>query len=90
MATPTQNVVRWSALLFGVTYGIFHQSTLQDKYDKQKVNNQLAHRAHLIEEARKAYAAKKVAASTDSSLITDPENPNFDLEKVIESWTKDS
>nr|ODN80279.1 hypothetical protein L203_05867 [Cryptococcus depauperatus CBS 7841] len=71
LALNTVQVVRWSALLFGVTYGIFHQSTLQDKYDKQKVNNQLAHRAHLIEEARKAYAAKKVAASTDSSCELD-------------------
>lgn len=25
-----------------------------------------------------------------AAVITDPEDPKFDLEKVIESWTKDS
>ncbi|KGB76463.1 hypothetical protein I315_02787 [Cryptococcus gattii Ru294] len=90
MATPTVNVVRWSALIAGITYGIFHQSTLQAKYDEDKAKHHAAHRAHLVEEAKKAYAAKKAAKSGGSSLITDPEDPKFDLEKVIESWTKDS
>ncbi|ODO08492.1 hypothetical protein L198_00222 [Cryptococcus wingfieldii CBS 7118] len=38
MATPTVNVVRWSALLTGITYGVFHQSTLQTKYDEDKAS----------------------------------------------------
>ncbi|WVF68458.1 hypothetical protein IAT40_003224 [Kwoniella sp. CBS 6097] len=91
MATPTVNVVRWTALLTGITYGIFHQSTLQAKYDEKKIAHAAHHRAHLIEEGRKAYAAKKAAEkSGSSSLITDPEDPKFDLEKLVESWTKDS
>ncbi|WVQ77729.1 hypothetical protein IAR50_007419 [Cryptococcus sp. DSM 104548] len=89
MATPTVNVVRWSALLFGISYGVFHQSTLQTKYDEDKAKHHAAHRAHLVQEAKKAYAAKK-AAGAATGLITDPEDPKFDLEKVIESWTKDS
>ncbi|WWD20257.1 hypothetical protein CI109_104733 [Kwoniella shandongensis] len=91
MATPTVNVVRWTALITGITYGLLHQSTLQAKYDEQKVKSHASHRAHLIEEARKAYAAKvKADKAGPSSLITDIEDPKFDLEKVIESWTKDS
>lgn len=31
-------VVRWSALIAGITYGIFHQSTLQAKYDEDKAS----------------------------------------------------
>lgn len=30
-------VVRWSALIFGVSYGLVHQGTLQAKYDDDKV-----------------------------------------------------
>ncbi|WVQ79233.1 hypothetical protein IAT38_001329 [Cryptococcus sp. DSM 104549] len=90
MATPTVNVVRWSALLGGITYGIFHQGTLQAKYDADKAAHQVSHRAHLIEEGRKAYAAKKAAEKAGNQLITDPEDPKFDLEKVIESWTKEA
>ncbi|WRT69653.1 uncharacterized protein IL334_006643 [Kwoniella shivajii] len=90
MATPTTNVVRWSALVGGIFYGIFHQSTLQAKYDEKKAAHAVHHRAHLIEEAKKAYAAKKAEKTAGSGLITDIEDPKFDLEKVIESWTKDS
>lgn len=34
----TSQVVRWSALIAGITYGIFHQSTLQAKYDEDKAS----------------------------------------------------
>lgn len=30
-------VVRYTALLFGISYGLLHQSTLQAKYDQAKV-----------------------------------------------------
>ncbi|ODO08493.1 hypothetical protein L198_00223 [Cryptococcus wingfieldii CBS 7118] len=55
----------------------------------KQAKHHAAHRAHLVQEAKKAYAAKKVAGAA-TGLITDPEDPKFDLEKVIESWTKDS
>ncbi|WWC65785.1 uncharacterized protein I303_108407 [Kwoniella dejecticola CBS 10117] len=90
MATPTTNVVRWSALIGGIFYGIVHQSTVQSQYDEKKAAHAVSHRAHLIEEAKKAYAAKKAEKTGGSSLITDPEDPKFDLEKLVESWTKDS
>ncbi|AAW44635.1 expressed protein [Cryptococcus deneoformans JEC21] len=63
---------------------------LARKHSTTQVKHHAAHRAHLVEEAKKAYAAKKAAQSGGSSLITDPEDPKFDLEKVIKSWTKDS
>ncbi|EIW71577.1 hypothetical protein TREMEDRAFT_27459, partial [Tremella mesenterica DSM 1558] len=84
-------VVRYSAIFTGIIYGIVHQRTLQRQYDEQKAKHHVAHREHLIEEARKAYAAKKAAEKGGaSSLITDPDDPRFDLEKLVESWTKES
>lgn len=34
----TKQVARYSALVFGIIYGIVHQSTLQAKYDENKVS----------------------------------------------------
>ncbi|KAK1923558.1 ATP synthase E chain-domain-containing protein [Papiliotrema laurentii] len=91
MASATRNVVRWTALIAGVGYGIVHQTTLQTKYDAEKLHRHQAHRAQLVEKAREAYAAKKLAEKSGaSSLVTDPEDPRFDLEKLIEAWTKSS
>ncbi|KAJ9095249.1 hypothetical protein QFC21_005615 [Naganishia friedmannii] len=91
MASPTVNVARYSALVFGIIYGIVHQNTLQAKYDENKATKAQARRAHLIEEARTAYAKKKAedaagVSKKGESLVTDPEAPNFDLEKLISSW----
>lgn len=33
-----RQVARYTALVFGITYGIFHQSTLQARYDEKKVS----------------------------------------------------
>jgi hypothetical protein len=35
-------VARYSALIFGILYGIVHQNTLQAKYDENKVSRGLA------------------------------------------------
>ncbi|KAI5450152.1 F1F0 ATP synthase subunit e, mitochondrial [Naganishia albida] len=87
MASPTVNVARYSALIFGILYGIVHQNTLQAKYDENKATKAQARRAHLIEEARAAYAKKK-ADEAAGLVVTDPESPNFDLEKLVNSWAE--
>lgn len=90
MASPTVNVVRWTALISGVFYGLVHQGTLQVQYDAQKMHRQAEHRQHLIGEAKKAYIAKLAAEKAGSSaVVTDPEDPRFDLEKLVESWAQD-
>ncbi|KAI5450153.1 hypothetical protein QFC20_005350 [Naganishia adeliensis] len=93
MASPTVNVARYSALIFGILYGIVHQNTLQAKYDENKATKAQARRAHLIEEARAAYAKKKADEAAGlgkkgEELVTDPESPNFDLEKLVNSWAE--
>ncbi|GHJ89492.1 hypothetical protein NliqN6_5894 [Naganishia liquefaciens] len=91
--SPTVTVARYSALAFGIIYGIVHQSTLQAKYDENKATKAQARRAHLIEEARAAYAKKKADEAAGitkkaSTLVTDPESPDFDLEKLVNSWAE--
>ncbi|ORX37770.1 ATP synthase E chain-domain-containing protein [Kockovaella imperatae] len=84
MASSTVTVVRWTALITGIIYGITHQSTLQLQFDERKKKHHAEHRADLIEKAKAAWAAK----SDTESLIIDPDNPKFDVEKVIAAYAK--
>lgn len=38
LLSDTEQVARYTALVFGITYGIFHQSTMQTRYDEKKVS----------------------------------------------------
>ncbi|RSH88017.1 uncharacterized protein EHS24_000541 [Apiotrichum porosum] len=86
MASNTQNVVRYTAILAGVIYGFSHAGTLQAKHNEESAQHATARRAELIEEAKKAWVEKQAAAKSSSGLVTDPEDPAFDLEKVVASW----
>ncbi|ORY34790.1 hypothetical protein BCR39DRAFT_514782 [Naematelia encephala] len=92
MASSVRNVVRYTALLSGIGYGLVHQGTLQTKYDAEKELAAEKRRTHLIEEARKAYLSKIATekAGSSSGLITDPEDPQFDPEKIAEYYSKES
>ncbi|EAU92348.2 hypothetical protein CC1G_00567 [Coprinopsis cinerea okayama7 len=89
MVSSTVNVVRYSALLSGVVYGWYHRRTLQSEADKQKLEHAAQHQEKLIAEAKAAWKRKQEAAS-DSDVVTDPEDPRFDLEKLIAKWEKSS
>ncbi|KAH8835099.1 ATP synthase E chain-domain-containing protein [Flagelloscypha sp. PMI_526] len=89
MATPTVNVVRYSALFGGILYGFYHNRTLHKTHEQQKLDHAVHDRENLIKEAKEAYLKSKIVKKSDD-LITDPENPKFDLEKVILSWEKGS
>ncbi|KAM6498819.1 ATP synthase E chain domain containing protein [Amanita muscaria] len=86
MASPTVNVVRYSALTFGIAYGWYHRKTLQAAYDKHKVEHAIHGRERLIKEAKEAYKRQKEARK--DTLIMDPEDPRFDLEKVLAKYEK--
>jgi len=87
MGSPTVNVVRYTALFTGVVYGWYHRRTLQAAYDVHKIEAATHRQEHLIAQAKEAWRKKleapKVAADT---LVTDPEDPRFDLEKLIARW----
>lgn len=86
MVSPAVNVVRYSALLTGIFYGIVHRRTLQAKYDESTLSNEIKKREHWVHEAQKAWEAKK--SSQNGSVITNPDAPGFDLEALLLSLEK--
>ncbi|KAI0081171.1 hypothetical protein K474DRAFT_1657032 [Panus rudis PR-1116 ss-1] len=89
MASSTVNVVRYTALLSGVFYGIAHRRTLQKQHDEEKKHHAIQEREHLIHEAKEAWKRKQQSGSKDG-VVTDPEDPKFDLEKLIAKWEKEA
>ncbi|KAJ3723559.1 ATP synthase E chain-domain-containing protein [Lentinula guzmanii] len=88
MVSPTVNVARYSALFAGVFYGFYHRRTLQAAHNENKVQHAAHDREHLIAEAKEAWQRKQVIASSSDDVVTDPEDPRFDLEKLIAKWEK--
>ncbi|KDR85527.1 hypothetical protein GALMADRAFT_234451 [Galerina marginata CBS 339.88] len=89
MVSSTVNVVRYTALFSGIAYGWYHRRSLQASHDKHKLSEAAHHREKLIAEAKEAWKRKQSALS-DTTLVTDPEDPRFDLEKLIAKWEKSS
>jgi len=87
MASPTVNVVRYTALLGGVFYGISHRRTLQKAKDEEKLHHAVHEREELIKRAKDAW--RRQQESPKDSLITNPDDPKFDLEKLLAKWEKD-
>ncbi|KAG0369310.1 hypothetical protein BGZ54_010268, partial [Gamsiella multidivaricata] len=73
-------VARWSALAFGLVYGYVHHNSLvaleHNRADQIKAEN----RERLIDQAKAEWTKKNTPAG---GVVTDPENPNFDLEKLL-------
>ncbi|KAF5311989.1 hypothetical protein D9619_002738 [Psilocybe cf. subviscida] len=89
MASSTVNVVRYTALFSGVAYGWYHRRSLQAARDEHKLAQAVHSREKLIAEAKDAWKRKQDAAK-GVALVTDPEDPRFDLEALISSWEKSS
>ncbi|KAF8079118.1 ATP synthase E chain-domain-containing protein [Lyophyllum atratum] len=81
MASPTVNVARYTALFAGVIYGFYHRRTLQAKHDQHKIEHAKHDRESLISQAKDAWKRKNDAK--DSKVISDPDDPNFDLEQLL-------
>jgi len=62
-------VLRYSALLFGVFYGITHQRSITATQKSQAAKRDYEHKQKLIEQAKAEYAKKKnpVAATTSDN-----------------------
>jgi len=84
MVSSTVNVVRYTALLSGAFYGIYHRRTLQNARDAEKAHHAKHERETLIAQAKDAW--KKKQAGDKDGVVTDPEDPRFDLEKLIAKW----
>ncbi|KAK1830325.1 ATP synthase E chain-domain-containing protein [Podospora conica] len=67
-ATSGVNVLRYSALCFGVLYGFYHQRTITSSQRSAAAEHEYEHKQKLIAEAKKAYAkSQQPAAATQSS-----------------------
>ncbi|PNP42528.1 hypothetical protein TGAMA5MH_05269 [Trichoderma gamsii] len=91
MSSTGVNVLRWSALAFGVFYGFSHQRTITTTQRAQHAQHEYEQKQKLIDQAKAEYAKKKnpsVASADD--VVTDVNSPNFDLEKFLEKVSKDS
>ncbi|KAF8604909.1 hypothetical protein BDV93DRAFT_522198 [Ceratobasidium sp. AG-I] len=88
MVSPTVNVVRYTALAGGIFYGIAHRRTLQTRLDSQRAHEEELRHERLINEAKEAWRRKNDPSY--ANLITDPEDPKFDAEKLIARFESES
>lgn len=67
-------VLRWSALAFGVVYGFSHQRTITATQKAQHDQHEWEHKQKAIDQAKAEYAKKKnpAPASDDGMLRPDP------------------
>lgn len=82
-ATSGVNVLRYSALAFGVFYGFSHQRSITAQHKAAAAQKDWEHKQRLIEQARAKYAetkAPKTQSTEKSGLSQDPMDPKFDLE----------
>src|SRR5688572_29189233 len=59
-----KKVVRWAALVFGITYGFMHHRSLAYAEAKNKAITNYKHKEELISKAKNAYSAEKSSKSS--------------------------
>ncbi|WEW58469.1 F1F0 ATP synthase subunit e, mitochondrial [Emydomyces testavorans] len=79
------NVLRYSALFFGVFYGFYHQSSLNAQAKAAQIDRDYHRKEQLIEQAKAEFARKNSPASKEpeAGVITDPNDARFDLEAFL-------
>ncbi|PNS15883.1 hypothetical protein CAC42_7989 [Sphaceloma murrayae] len=87
MASTGVNVLRWSALGLGVLYGAYHQSSIRSADRIAAAKQDYERKEKLIQQAKAEFARK---TEVKSGLITDPEDPKFDLEAVLKAKAAES
>ncbi|KAK5126870.1 hypothetical protein LTR08_004570 [Meristemomyces frigidus] len=85
MASTGVNVLRWGALVFGVFYGLSHQTQISSQAKIAAAQHDWDRKASLIEEARAEFKKQTSGPEQGSSVISDPNNPKFDLEAYLKS-----
>ncbi|KHO00104.1 ATPase, F0 complex, subunit E, mitochondrial [Metarhizium album ARSEF 1941] len=93
MASTGVNVLRWSALAAGVFYGFSHQRTITATQRAEHAKHEWESKQKLIDQAKAEYAKKNNPAPASSSkddVVTDVNDPKFDLEKLLLKASKES
>ncbi|KZV67623.1 hypothetical protein PENSPDRAFT_687958 [Peniophora sp. CONT] len=84
--SATVTVVRYTALATGILYGFVHNRTVQKQHAQQQAHHKQHHQEELLAKAKEAWKQKQAASATVDDTVTDPEDPRFDLEKVIAKY----
>ncbi|EFW22159.1 uncharacterized protein CIMG_10888 [Coccidioides immitis RS] len=79
------NVLRYSALFFGVFYGFYHQSSLNAQAKAAQQDREYHRKEQLIEQAKAEFARRNSPApkEPETGVITDPDDARFDLEAFL-------
>ncbi|RMZ85166.1 hypothetical protein DV738_g225, partial [Chaetothyriales sp. CBS 135597] len=79
------NVLRYSALIFGVFYGFQHQRSITASIKASEEHAEYERKQSLIDQAKKEWAKKTLPppSKTTSDVISDPNDKNFDLEAYL-------
>ncbi|BDD57859.1 hypothetical protein MPDQ_001047 [Monascus purpureus] len=88
MATQGVNVLRYSALVAGLVYGVYHQSSLNSQAKRAEIDREYARKERLIEQAKAEWRKKTAppeATKQPTGLITDPSDSRFDLEAYLKA-----
>ncbi|KAI0204715.1 ATP synthase subunit E [Astrocystis sublimbata] len=86
--TSGVNVLRYSALAFGVFYGFTHQRAITSSQRAAVAKKEYEHKQQLINKAKAEYTKSKspaAAPTPNSGLNQDPTSPNFDFESYFEA-----
>ncbi|KAL4996557.1 ATP synthase E chain-domain-containing protein [Aspergillus recurvatus] len=83
-ASQGVNVLRYSALVAGLVYGFYHQSSITAANRRAEAEREYARQERLIEQAKAEWKKKTQPQDNKSTgVITDPEDPKFDLEAFL-------
>jgi len=91
--SPGINVLRYSALIFGVFYGFSHQKTLNANAKAAHAEHEYKHKESLIQKAKLEWAKKTLppeSKTASGGVITNPEDKNFDLEAYLKMVATES
>ncbi|MCJ1306082.1 hypothetical protein MMC08_008900 [Hypocenomyce scalaris] len=86
MTSSGVNVFRYTALLLGVTYGVYHQSVISATAKINEINREYSHKENLIQKAKAEWKKKnmpKESKTEGGGVITDPNDSRFDLEAYL-------
>ncbi|KAI9669091.1 MAG: hypothetical protein M1831_000683 [Alyxoria varia] len=76
------NVLRYSALGFGIFYGLSHQRKIYANDRVASEKHEYEQKVSLIDRAKAEFARKK-NPPPENEVISDPQHPQFDLEKFL-------
>ncbi|KAL3475361.1 ATP synthase E chain-domain-containing protein [Aspergillus californicus] len=77
------NVLRYSALVAGLFYGFYHQSSITASIKRADADREYSRQERLINQAKAEWKKKTQPQDNSSGVISDPENPKFDLEAFL-------